>query len=303
MSGPVVAIALDPRRRLRADRVHPRHHRPAVPAVRGDDRHLGADLGVQRAHAEPGALRAAAAAAKRETRGPLGAFFRGFNRWFGRATDGYVSTVPAPDPQVGAARWCCSSASPCSPACLGSRLPGGFLPDEDQGYFYVNVQLPAGRLARSAPPRVCDKIDAIFKETPGVKSYNTVVGFSLLSAGDHDLQRLLLRHAGGRGTSATTHEAHRRRDHRSDLNQRLGRAARGAGLRVLAARHPRHRHVGRRHVHARGPRRPRRRVPRREHGERSSPPRASVRSSRCVFTHASRRACRRSSPRSTATRC
>src|SRR5436853_7918862 len=27
---------------------------------------------------------------KREMRGPLGAFFRGFNRWFARATDGYV---------------------------------------------------------------------------------------------------------------------------------------------------------------------------------------------------------------------
>ena len=38
---------------------------------------------------------------KKESRGPLGAFFRWFNRVFGRATDGYVNCVPSPDPQGG----------------------------------------------------------------------------------------------------------------------------------------------------------------------------------------------------------
>ena len=63
---------------------------------------------------------------------------------------------------------------------LGSRLPGGFLPEEDQGYFYLNVQLPtAASLERTDD--VAKKIEGILKETPGVQMYNTIVGFSLLS--------------------------------------------------------------------------------------------------------------------------
>ena len=63
---------------------------------------------------------------------------------------------------------------------LGSRLPGGFLPEEDQGYFYLNVQLPtAASLERTDD--VAKKIEGILKETPGVEMYNTIVGFSLLS--------------------------------------------------------------------------------------------------------------------------
>ena len=117
---------------------------------------------------------------KREMRGPLGAFFRGFNRWFARATDGYVGACGHL-----IRKSACLDAPPrrrrrASPASIGSRLPGGFVPDEDQGYFYVNVQLPlAASLERTAA--VNDKLDAIFKTTPGVKYYTGVAGFSLLS--------------------------------------------------------------------------------------------------------------------------
>jgi HAE1 family hydrophobic/amphiphilic exporter-1 len=63
---------------------------------------------------------------------------------------------------------------------LGSRLPGGFLPEEDQGYFYLNVQLPtAASLERTAD--VAKNIEGILKETPGVQTYDTIGGFSLLS--------------------------------------------------------------------------------------------------------------------------
>jgi HAE1 family hydrophobic/amphiphilic exporter-1 len=63
---------------------------------------------------------------------------------------------------------------------LGSRLPSGFLPEEDQGYLFLAVQLPnAASLQRT--DAVCSQIEQILAETPGVQSYNTVVGFSLLS--------------------------------------------------------------------------------------------------------------------------
>ena len=58
----------DPGRRVHPDGLHPGHHRADVPAVRGDDRRVGAHLGLQRAHAEPGALGAAPAAAAGDAR-------------------------------------------------------------------------------------------------------------------------------------------------------------------------------------------------------------------------------------------
>jgi HAE1 family hydrophobic/amphiphilic exporter-1 len=116
---------------------------------------------------------------RKPARGPLGAFFRGFNRVFGRATDGYV-------------HWCGILIRKSARAMLllagvvvlvgvlGSRLPGGFLPEEDQGYLYLAVQLPnAASLQRT--DAVCRQVEEILAKTPGVRSYNTVVGFSLLS--------------------------------------------------------------------------------------------------------------------------
>jgi HAE1 family hydrophobic/amphiphilic exporter-1 len=65
-------------------------------------------------------------------------------------------------------------------ALLGKRLPAGFLPNEDQGYFFINVQLPdASSLQRT--DAVCQKIEKILGETKGVKYITTVAGFSLLS--------------------------------------------------------------------------------------------------------------------------
>jgi HAE1 family hydrophobic/amphiphilic exporter-1 len=116
---------------------------------------------------------------RRETRGPLGVFFRGFNRWFARATDGYVGACGHL-----IRKWALSMVLLLVVAAfaglIGSRLPGGFVPDEDQGYFFANVQLPlAASLDRTAA--VNDKLDAIFKTTPGIKYYTGVAGFSLLS--------------------------------------------------------------------------------------------------------------------------
>ncbi len=72
ISGPVDRHRAGPLRGVRADRVHPRHHRAAVSAVRGDHRDLGDPLGVQRAHAQPGARGAAAEAEDERARGCCG---------------------------------------------------------------------------------------------------------------------------------------------------------------------------------------------------------------------------------------
>ncbi|HEY0791216.1 MAG TPA: efflux RND transporter permease subunit, partial [Chthoniobacterales bacterium] len=55
-----------------------------------------------------------------------------------------------------------------------------FLPDEDQGFFYVNLQLPnAASLQRT--DQACRRVEAILARTPGVRYTTTTVGSSLLS--------------------------------------------------------------------------------------------------------------------------
>jgi hydrophobic/amphiphilic exporter-1 (mainly G- bacteria), HAE1 family len=116
---------------------------------------------------------------RKEARGPLGVFFRWFNRWFGRGTDGYVNWCTHLIHKAGVSMVLLLVIAVLA-GFLGSRLPGGFLPEEDQGYFYLNVQLPtAASLERT--DEVAKKIEGILKETPGVEMYNTIAGFSLLS--------------------------------------------------------------------------------------------------------------------------
>ena len=116
---------------------------------------------------------------RRDMRGPLGGFFRAFNRWFARATNGYVGACGHLI-RKSAFSMLLLLVFALFAGLVASRLPGGFVPDEDQGYLYLNVQLPlAASLQRTAA--VNDKLDAILKETPGVKYYTGVAGFSLLS--------------------------------------------------------------------------------------------------------------------------
>jgi HAE1 family hydrophobic/amphiphilic exporter-1 len=63
---------------------------------------------------------------------------------------------------------------------FGNRLPSSFLPDEDQGYVYINMQLPnAASLERTSA--AAKQVEQVLAETPGVQYTTSVVGFSLLS--------------------------------------------------------------------------------------------------------------------------
>jgi HAE1 family hydrophobic/amphiphilic exporter-1 len=116
---------------------------------------------------------------KTESHGLLGRFFKGFNHWFGRATDGYVDWSHHLIKKAGRAMLLLLVLA-IGAGFFGSRLPSSFVPEEDQGYFYMNVQLPpASSLQRT--DAAARKIEEILAKTPGVQSYNTVLGFSLLS--------------------------------------------------------------------------------------------------------------------------
>ena len=69
---------------------------------------------------------------------------------------------------------------------LGKILPSSFVPSEDQGYFYANLQFAeAASLQRTSA--ACKKVEDIIRKTPGVEYVTTIAGFSLLSQGQHYL--------------------------------------------------------------------------------------------------------------------
>jgi HAE1 family hydrophobic/amphiphilic exporter-1 len=116
---------------------------------------------------------------KNKSRGPLGKFYDWFNRVFDRARDGYIK-VAGTLIRKSAFTIIMLAVILTVALLLGARLPGAFLPVEDQGYAYVVAQLPyAASLERT--DAVAKKIEAIIQSTPGVKYCTTVEGFSLLS--------------------------------------------------------------------------------------------------------------------------
>ncbi|MEE3327622.1 MAG: efflux RND transporter permease subunit [Myxococcota bacterium] len=116
---------------------------------------------------------------RKKSRGPLARFFDLFNRGFDRATGGYLVVCKQLIRKAGFSVVALVGVV-VAIVFLGGRLPTGFLPNEDQGFLFLNVQLPAASSLQRTND-VCSQIEEILKDTPGVESYNTVVGFSLLS--------------------------------------------------------------------------------------------------------------------------
>ena len=60
------------------------------------------------------------------------------------------------------------------------RVPGGFVPNEDEGYFFVNAELPPGAsLERTRA--VMNRVNAVYGDLEGVQNVLTVGGYSLLN--------------------------------------------------------------------------------------------------------------------------
>src|SRR5712692_4037717 len=116
---------------------------------------------------------------KKETRGPLAKLFGWFNRIFQSTTEGYVRWSGVLVQKV-AVMLVLLVACAIGGYFFGNRLPSSFLPDEDQGYVYINMQLPnAASLERTSA--AAKQVEQVLAETPGVQYTTSVVGFSLLS--------------------------------------------------------------------------------------------------------------------------
>ena len=113
------------------------------------------------------------------SRGPLVRVFGVFNRWFERATDGYVNVSHALIRKA-AISLVLLLGFIALDVTLGRRLPTSFLPEEDYGYFLLNVQLPsAASLERTDV--VTRKIEKILSETAGIQDTATVTGFNFIT--------------------------------------------------------------------------------------------------------------------------
>ncbi len=108
-----------------------------------------------------------------------GRFFTWFNASFDRVSGRYAGVV------AGVVRKSAVMAGVFAAALvltgLAFRLvPGGFIPDEDQGYFFVNVELPNGA-SMERTQAVLDRIDARVAAEPSIEYYITIGGYSFLN--------------------------------------------------------------------------------------------------------------------------
>lgn len=117
--------------------------------------------------------------------GPIGErfdrFFGGFNRWFGRTTDRYQGRVgrilSAP------LRWLgIFLALVAVTALLFTRLPGSFLPQEDQGYLITVIQAPPGATTQRTD-LASSQVKKFFAAQPQVANTVLVRGFSFFGQG------------------------------------------------------------------------------------------------------------------------
>ena len=117
--------------------------------------------------------------APRPMRGPLGAFFRGFNKVFDVTTNGYVS-VSRMLVRRGILTIVIVAVVALGAGLFARVIPAGFIPDEDQGIFGVAVQLPPGAsLERTSA--VLKKVEEILAKTDGLESFQTIGGYGAVT--------------------------------------------------------------------------------------------------------------------------
>lgn len=111
--------------------------------------------------------------------GLMSRFFGAFNRFFDRLTERYGRTAGYFARKI-VVMLILLGGIVFSTYDLMKKVPAGFVPEEDQGYFMCAIQLPdAASLART--DLVSAKVEKILSEIPEVESYSVVNGFNILT--------------------------------------------------------------------------------------------------------------------------
>jgi HAE1 family hydrophobic/amphiphilic exporter-1 len=114
-----------------------------------------------------------------ETRGLFGRAGHAFNQLFERVTNGYVHINVRLIRKLAIPLALLAGVSALS-VVIGRKLPSGFVPEEDNGYAIIGVQLPdAASLQRTKA--VFKKVEEILGHTEGIRTYNTVAGYSFFT--------------------------------------------------------------------------------------------------------------------------
>src|SRR6478609_5392532 len=116
---------------------------------------------------------------KKESKGLLQRFFNWFNKIFDKFTLGYTG-VAAIVAKKSIRSVIIIAIVGGLTGILGKAIPGGFVPEEDEGYYLINIQLPdAASLERT--DQTAQKIEEILKENEDIQFTTVVMGFSLLT--------------------------------------------------------------------------------------------------------------------------
>jgi HAE1 family hydrophobic/amphiphilic exporter-1/multidrug efflux pump len=111
--------------------------------------------------------------------GPIGRFFGGFNRGFRRVTESYTGTVRR-GIRRSAVALAVFGALLLATLVLVAKRPGGFVPDEDQGYLITSISLPpSASLQRT--DAVVQQYRQITSQIPEIQNTVAIIGFNLLA--------------------------------------------------------------------------------------------------------------------------
>ena len=112
--------------------------------------------------------------------GKLAKFFDAFNNWFDKITRGYVKRVAV---FIGKAKFCVVFLVVIIGLMgwLFKTLPSTFVPDEDQGFYIVSINLPEGASANRTQA-VIDDYTKLMQKIPGVKNVMGISGYDIRSS-------------------------------------------------------------------------------------------------------------------------
>ena len=115
-------------------------------------------------------------------KGPLRWITRGFERLFGRLDRAYGRLLSR---VIGRWGWGLAGMGVvvACVALLALKVPQGFIPSEDQGYFYITLTMPDGT-SLDRTEQISKMAEAKVLKMPGVRYVNTLGGYTFLEDAD-----------------------------------------------------------------------------------------------------------------------